>query len=94
MKNKLLWMFIGLVVVFVGGLCLRYYFPDLRGPHVPVDKMALQAVSGMGTEALLLAGDAVLNVLAEGSVFALQDSIASDGLTFLPYPNYGLLEDY
>jgi hypothetical protein len=30
MKRNLLLVFVGLVVVFVGGLCLRYYLPDLK----------------------------------------------------------------
>ena len=88
MKKNLLLVFIGLVIVFIGGLSLRYYFPDLRGPHIPVYKIGLEVVSEIGTDTLLSAGNVVLNILSQGDIFALQELIASDGLTFLPYPNY------
>jgi hypothetical protein len=36
---------------------------------------------------LLSAGQTVLSYLSQGNVFALQEVISSEGVTFLPYPN-------
>ena len=97
MKKNLLWIFIGLVVVFIGGLCLRHYLPDLKVPHIPVWKEEVldeQELEIFDENFLLSAGNIVLNFLSQGNIFALQEVIASEGLTFLPYPNYGLLENY
>ena len=89
MKKNLLLVFVWLVVVFAGGLVLRHYFPDLRGPHIPLESESLNpsALEVADDEFLLSVGTIVLNFLSQGNVFALQEVVASEGLTFLPYPD-------
>lgn len=97
MKTRLVFVFIWLVVLFIWGLCLRYYFPDVQWPHIPLEDQQSQQenlVSEYPDDMFFSMWNTVLSYLSQGNVFSLQSVISSEWLMFLPYPNDWSLEKY